>query len=247
MLKEMIVSVTPVSMINYLEILLLKHYKMSKFLLSKSNPNILEKISEKKALAVFNKAANKIPAYKKFLSDHDIKSNNIKNIQQFNNLVPETTKNNYVKKNKFEDLCYFGELPRKGIIEESSGSSGKPTNWIKGFSESELLDLEVGFESEYLLEMKKKNYIVISCWSFGPWTTDLKFCEFFEHYGLVKNVGPNVQGVLDLIKKFGNRYNYLIAGYPPFCKFLFESTKAFVNWKDYNVDLLVGGEGFIVV
>ncbi len=246
MLKELLVAITPLSMIQKIENSLLKNYNLSKYLLSRENPSLIEKISEKKVMAIFHKANTRIPAYKNFLKEHKINPKEIKSIGDFNVVLPQTTKENYVKKNKDEDLCIDGELPKTGIIEESSGSTGKPTNWIKDFHEDRLLDLEVGFEGEYLFGIRRKRYIIISCWAFGPWTTDLKFCEFFEHYGLVKNVGPNPEGVIELIKKYGPKYNYLIGGYPPFCKTLFEGGGKKISWKRYKIDVLTGGEGFVI-
>lgn len=246
MIKNLLVKLTPLSFTEYTEKFLLKHYQMSKNFLANTDPNLIEKIGEKKALAIFKKAAIRIPAYSKFLKKNKIDVNNIKSIKDFNKILPETTKENYVKINKIESLCLDGELPSKGIIEESAGSSGHPTNWIKSAKESYLLDKEVGFESNYLLDLKEQKTIILSCWSPGPWTTDLKFCEFFEHQGLIKNVGPDINGVIETIKRFGPKYHYLIAGYPPFCRILFEKTQKKMNWKKYKVDVLVGGEGFVM-
>jgi phenylacetate-CoA ligase len=217
---------------------------MSKNLLAKSNPDLLELISQRKALLMFKKAASKVPAYQKFLKVNKIDHSMVKSFNYFIESVPLTTKGNYVKKYSFENRSINGVLPSVGLIEESSGSSGHPTNWIKNLSEDHLLELQVGFESRYLLDMSKKKYVILSCWSPGPWTTDLKFCQLFEHFGLVKNIGPNIDGVIETMKKLGKKYNYLLAGYPPFCKELFEKGRSKINWKLYKIDVLVGGEGF---
>jgi phenylacetate-CoA ligase len=246
MFRELILKLLPVSRTECFEKLLLKHYNMSKNLLANVKPDLIEKISEKKALAVFKKASKNIPAYRRFLRDNNIKRMKIKNIDDFNHILPPTTKENYVKKNRMIDLFMKGRLPKQGIIEESSGSSGTPTNWVKSASESDVLELEVEFESKYLFGKIKKPSIILSCWSPGPWATDLRFCEFFEHLGLIKNIGPNIEDVVDTINQFGSKHHYLIAGYPPFCKALIEKTKDRINWKKYDVDLLVGGEGFVL-
>lgn len=246
MIKRLLVRLLPVSLIQNVENRLLKHYKMSKNLLAYSDPDLMEKISEKKAMYMFKMAAQKIPAYQNFLSENEVKVKKIKSISDFNKVLPSTTKSNYIKKNKFESLCVGGQLPKTGIIEESSGSSGHPTDWVKSFSEDTLLEKEVEFESEYLFGLADSKSIIISCWSQGPWTTDLKFCEFFEHIGIVKNTGPDIDGIVEIIKKFGPEYHYLIGGYPPFCRILFEKTRRKINWRNYNVDLVVGGEGFVI-
>ena len=41
----------------------------------------------------------------------------------------------------------------------------------------------------------------------------------------------------------GTKHNYLLGGYPPFIKHLLDTGK--LDWKKYNINLVVGGEGFI--
>ncbi len=245
MLRSILIKLTPLVLLEQLEYVLLRSYNMSKNLLAHSNPKLLELLSERKALAMLYKAEREVPAYRRFLQQRRVDMGSIYSIKEFNTLLPETTKENYVKKNKTEMLFKRGMLPTQGIIEESSGSSGHPTDWIKSIKEDKLLQLEVNFESKYLYNLPKKS-IIISCWSPGPWATDLKFCELFEHQGLLKNVGPNIEAVVETLQKYGPTYHYLIAGYPPFCRLLIEKTKDKILWKKYDVDLLVGGEGFVI-
>ncbi len=245
MLRSIFIKLTPLVLLEQAEYILLRSYGMSKNLLAHSNPNLLELISERKALAMLYLVEREVPAYQRFLAERKINIGDIYSIGDFNTLLPETTKENYVKKNKIEALFRRGVLPTQGVIEESSGSSGHPTDWIKSIKEDKLLQLEVDFESKYLYNLPKKS-IIISCWSPGPWATDLKFCELFEHQGLLKNVGPNIEGVIETLQKYGPSYHYLIAGYPPFCRLLIEKAKDIISWKKYTVDLLVGGEGFVI-
>ena len=45
-------------------------------------------------------------------------------------------KDNYVKSYSLEERCVNGDLPDSGlVIDESSGSSGLPTNWVRGEKE----------------------------------------------------------------------------------------------------------------
>ncbi len=245
MLRSIIIKLTPLVLLQQMEYILLRYYGMSKNLLAHSNPNLLELLSERKALAMLYKVEREVPAYRRFLEQRKINLGEIYSIREFNTILPETTKENYVKKNKMEAIFRGGKLPSQGIIEESSGSSGHPTDWVKAIDEEKLLQLEVNFESKYLYNLPKKS-IIISCWSPGPWTTDLKFCELFEHQGLLKNIGPNIEEVMETLQKYGPTYHYLIAGYPPFCRGLFEKTKKKFPWKKYDIDLLVGGEGFVI-
>ena len=45
---------------------------------------------------------------------------------------------NYVKKYSIEERCYDGRIPAAGVvIDESSGSSGVPNNWVRSAEERE--------------------------------------------------------------------------------------------------------------
>jgi phenylacetate-CoA ligase len=245
MLKKL-VKILPLSLIEKYEFNLLDDYKKAKNFLTNSDPEIFEIISERKVLNMFRLAARRVPAYKKFLKEHGVKPGRIKTINDFNKKVPQTTKSNYVEKYSHESRCIGGKFPLKGNIDESSGSSGVPTNWVRSVKEEALLCKVASFEFNYAFEGHKKKYIVISAWSSGPWATGVKFCEIVEHLALVKNTSTHIDSVVRTIKLFGPKHHYMIAGYPPFIKRLMDESSKRIKWKDYKIDILTGGEGIIV-
>ena len=86
----------------------------------------LETVGRWKAHAVFKKASKQCPAYKQFLADPSVA------VTRWSD-IPVTTKENYVKKYSIEQRCYGGQIPSRGVvIDESSGSSGVPNNWVRG-------------------------------------------------------------------------------------------------------------------
>lgn len=221
-------------------------YKKAKILVTKSNPEVLEEISKKKLIAVFKHAAKNVPAYADFLKKNNVDVSKIKTFEDYNKFVPQTNKKNYIKKYGYEARCFNGVLPFRGNIDESSGSSGSPTNWIRSVKEEDMLFKAAKFEFNYTFDSDNKDYIVLSAWSTGPWATGVKFCEIIEHYCLVKNTDTDVENIIKTLKTFGKKYNYIIAGYPPFVKHLLDEGKKKINWKDYNVDIITGGEGIIL-
>jgi len=216
---------------GYFEKFLLNNYTLTKFFIEHSNPNLLEFISKFKALKIHKLAQTNVPAYKKFTKDK-----NYSNIEN----VPITDKSNYIKKYSYESRCINNKFPKTGNIEESSGSSGIPTNWIHSLFEEDLLFKAAKFEFFYTFDAHNKDYIVLSAWSSGPWATGLKFCEIIEHYCLVKNTTADPDNIIRTLNQLGKNKKYLIAGYPPFLKNLFDKNE--INWKDYNIDILTGGE-----
>ncbi len=219
------------SLLEFNDSIILNNYSLTKFLIENLNSNLLEKISRIKAYRIYKFSQANVPAYKKFT-----KYKSYKDIKD----VPITDKNNYIKKFSYEDRCVDGKFPKEGNIEESSGSSGIPTNWIRSIDEESLLFKMARFECFYIFNAHKKNYITLSGWSSGPWATGLKFCEILEHYSLVKNTTADPDNIIRTLRQLGKNYNYLIAGYPPFLKNLFDKTE--LNWKDYKIDIITGGE-----
>ena len=50
--------------------------------------------------------------------------------------IPVIDKENYVKVYSLNSRCVNGSIPKTGVvIDESSGSSGTPTNWLRGSKE----------------------------------------------------------------------------------------------------------------
>jgi phenylacetate-coenzyme A ligase PaaK-like adenylate-forming protein len=82
------VKMLPLWLIDKIENHILKDYDRTLKFLTKSNPETLQAISERKALKVFRRAARTVPAYKRFLKTHNLKPRRIKNIEFFD-IVPD--------------------------------------------------------------------------------------------------------------------------------------------------------------
>jgi phenylacetate-CoA ligase len=242
MLKT-VVKHSPTRFLNRFESHILSDFKRAKKFLTTVDPDLLEKISEKKAVNMFQEIAKNTPAYMNFLMKNKVNPRNIKTIENFNRLVPQTTKSNYIKKYSLEMRCVNGQLPKEGSIDESGGTTGPPTNWIHDFREETLLFKAINFEYDYIFDGITKNHLVISAWSTGPWATGIKFCELMEKVTLVKSASTDPNTVVRTLKLFGKDKNYIIAGYPPFLKTMLDNWSKKIKWKDYKIDLATGGEG----
>ena len=230
MLKTL-TKLTPVGILNRFENYLLSDYERTKKFITTVNPDVLEEISKKKALEIFNLAVKETPAYQSFLKRKKIDFLNIKSFAQFDKLIPTTDKENYIKKYSFEKRCRAGQLPKQGNIDESGGTSGAATNWIHDIGEEDNLFRAVNFEYNYVFAEGRKNYLVLSSWSTGPWATGIKFCELMEKIALVKNTSTDASDVIRTLNLFGKKRNYLLAGYPPFIKNLIDDYDQKINWK----------------
>ena len=209
------------------------------------DPVVLERMGEKKLIWTFQHSVRGTPALQKFYHNK-IDINGIRSIHDFTNKVPITTKENYIYEYSLNQRCCGGELPKTGIIFKSAGVAGERTYWTQSVKEEDRFSVFVPFGLEYLYQYSKKNYHLLNCWAFGTWPTAIDFTKAARDCGRMINIGPNTNELIQTIKKLGNENKYLISGYPPFLRnMLFEGKREGIKWKDYSIDVLTGGEGFV--
>ncbi len=233
-----IIKLIPTRLLFTFESRLLSNYTSTLKFLSKNNTKIINEIADKKVIWAYKRAL-KTPAYIKFLKKNKIETNKF-SLDFIKNSIPITNKKNYIKQYSFEDRCYEGKLPISGNIDESAGSNGHPTNWIRSVKEEKLLLAALTFEYKYTYKTNKQN-IVLSAWSSGPWATGVKYCELVENFTLVKNTSTNVETIIETMKTFGKKYRYIISGYPIFLEGLFNEK---FPWKEYDIDIVTGGDSY---
>jgi phenylacetate-CoA ligase len=198
------------------------------------------KIGMWKAWRVFDLASKNTPAYQKFLKHNNFSSVKISGLTPLLSEIPVTDKANYVKKYTIEDRCVGGKFPSYGVmIDESSGTSGTPNNWVRGNSERHAVKkaLQVALETV----VGKKQVFIINAFALGPWATGMNVSISFVDVAILKSVGPDIKKIENTLNLFGPKYEYVIMGYPPFLKNLVENS--IVNWSKYNIIAVFGGEG----
>jgi phenylacetate-CoA ligase len=153
-----------------------------------------------------------------------------------------TTKENYVKQYSIEDRCYGGQIPPGAIIDESSGSSGMSSNWVR--SRSEQADLRRSIQRTYRLTHQDRypgdRTILLNCFALGSWATGMNVSTALADVGILKSIGCDRQKLENTLAQFGSNYRYLIFGYPPFIKSFIDLSK--LDLSQYRLNLVVGGE-----
>ncbi|HKE59570.1 MAG TPA: hypothetical protein VKB46_22825 [Pyrinomonadaceae bacterium] len=196
---------------------------------------LLGRIGKWRAHAVFLKAQARCPAYSQFLEAEGYRERS----WDFARL-PVMTKENYVKKYSIEQRCYDGVIPASGVvIDESSGSSGTPNNWVRSAEERE--DVKHILQLNYQLIYRDTGCILLNCFALGPWATGMNVSMSLVDVGILKSIGPDQKKLENTLTIFGPKYRYLVFGYPPFIKSFVDSTT--LDLKAYRMDLIVGGEG----
>lgn len=210
-----------------------------------------QRTEAKELLALFKKTASKVPAYKKFLARHRVKSNQIRTVADLAT-VPTIHKANYLKKNRLIDLTLDGELKKPLVFTSTSGSTGVPFY----FHRSAELDEKTSAIHElfFTAGQYKTNepVLIVVCFGMGVWIGGLITYQAFKSmqergYNLaIITPGINKEEIFKALKHLGPSYRHIIlAGYPPFIKDIIDEAPSHgIDWHKFKVRLLFAAEVF---
>jgi phenylacetate-CoA ligase len=205
-------------------------------------PALLEALSPVAAWRAAEHARRRVPAYRAFLAQHGYTDAPHLSPAERLARLPVTDKQEYIRAFSTEERCVDGRIPLRGTqIDESSGSSGIPYNWVRGAAE---LQDKQGEMSQFARYTCGKIEITINAFSMGAWATGVNVGEALRMNGLVKSTGPDVDKIFHTLSFFGPRYRYVITAYPPFLKHLLDEaeTRGF-DWEAFRIHGIVAGEG----
>lgn len=157
--------------------------------------------------------------------------------------IPETDKLSYIQEHPTEARCVGGNFfHNRVMIDESSGSTGTPYNWVRTEKERRESHVFVSYFASYCYG--REPFITINGFSMGAWATGINMGISLQKNGIVKNTGPDIPKILHTLRFFGPKHNYLITGYPPFLKHLLDvGEQEGFPFEEYNLFGLAGGEG----
>jgi phenylacetate-CoA ligase len=185
----------------------------------------------------FQSAARRVPAYAALLRQSGVE-NPMSNIGLRD--IPSMDKSNYVIPFPLESRCVGGRFPATGVmVDESSGSSGLPTNWVRGVAERNANRRTLKFGLRYRLGSEPLFFL--NAFALGPWATGVNLTLSLAQWTRIKTIGPDLSKIENTLLQFGPAHHYVIMGYPPFLKQLVDRAK--IDWKLYRVSMLYGGEG----
>ena len=194
-----------------------------------------------RAWRTFERARRKVPAYRDYL-EKTAPGARVRLdgwIPDFGE-IPEMDKATYIKAYGIEERCVNGVLPRRGVVaDESSGSSGKPTNWVRCKEERDAVRLIL--QATFSRYVDDKPIFVLNAFSLGAWATGLNVSTSLADVCIIKSTGPDMTKIIDTMKTFGPGYGYVVMGYPPFLKNLADDPR--IELSDYDVIAGFGGEG----
>ena len=214
-----------------------------KFLLVPGIEPLRWALGRRRAHRTFERSARLVPAYGRFLAEHGAPGTLSRGdpTAAFAAL-PVMDKANYITRYSIADRCVHGRLPRRGVtVDESSGSSGRPTSWVRGPVERRASRelLQVGF-ARSAAGLRKPPF-VINAFSLGAWATGMNVSASLTGLTVLKSTGPDRDKIIHTMQEFGPDFTYVITSYPPFLKGLLDDDR--LDWSRYDVVCAFGGEG----
>lgn len=217
-------------------------YRWLKALFDRASAEPLSLLGRRRAERAAWRALEHVPAYRSYLIQDGIDVGRLVPWGRLDRL-PETDRKTYIDHYPPAERCLEGRIPFRGTtIDESSGSTGVPYNWIRSAEERHVAHRNISFFARYCFG--SESLITINAFSMGAWATGFNMSLALNRNGIVKSTGPDVPKILSTLRFLGPGYRYLICGYPPLIKHLLDQgDKESFPWERYRLHALVGGEG----
>jgi phenylacetate-CoA ligase len=234
--------------------IIMSNRKLTNLFMSSMPASFWQKQGQKNALKVFHAAANKVPAYRRFLADTGIDASDVGTMDDFKQL-PIIDKKNYISKYPLPDLCIDGEMKGKFSIEESSGYSGDSFLWPRIPEEDELFPQYLRHAFVQFYGVDKMVTLVIVTLAMGTWVSGAKMSQALRIvaannscYMTIASPGANLDDTLAIVEKASPHFDQtIIVGYPPFIKTVIdEGEQRGIDWRSLNVKIGLGGESYSV-
>jgi len=204
-------------------------------------PHAIEPLGARGAMRAALHAYRRVPAYRDFVDARGWTDD--PSLTGWERLLrlPITDKANYIAPYSTADRCLDGRVPLAGTeMDESSGSSGVPYDWVRGSMELDEMHRQF---SKYATYMFGSDVVTINGFSMGAWSTGLNTARAMRRNGMVKSPGPDLEKILHTLRVLGPGYVYVLTGYPPFLREVLEAGDADgLDWRGYRMYGVVGGE-----
>jgi phenylacetate-CoA ligase len=232
-----------VAAVDVIERALASSGSLYKILLAPGIEDLRWKVGVWRAWRNFHRAYEEVPAYGQYIDARGGRPRIRLDEHLLPDLraIPEIDKESYVKKFRLEQRVRGGTLPLKGVtVDESSGSSGQPTSWVRGSIERSITSqmMRLSFRNNV---RKGERVFILNAFALGAWATGMNVSMSLTDTCVIKSTGPNADKIINTMIEFGPDFRYVIMGYPPFLKSLADDTR--IDWTRYHVDAGYGGEG----
>ncbi len=206
-------------------------------LLTNSRPDNIKAYGEKRLIPAFKRAATRMPAYTKLLSNNGINYKDINTIEDFQKNVPIFTKKDFFVDTPMDELCVDKNIQSLKLAVTSSGFSGVFSFGMSTEKDQKQIVFSIDTILDYIFKVSEKKTFMINCVPMGVKVpTSLPMAETSVRSDMA----------LAILKKFNPYFEqFLILGDPHFLKKIIEDgIEQGVDWKSMPVSLIAGQDWF---
>ncbi|MGZ8213195.1 MAG: phenylacetate--CoA ligase family protein, partial [Methylosarcina sp.] len=206
---------------------------------------------EEKVLALFQRCAAEVPAYRRFLESRGVLPAKISSFPAFREL-PLMGKTDYMLAYPLPERCLGGSLKSSDRVAVSSGSTGQPTFWPR--SALHELDVALRFEQVFhdSFQAHQRSTLAVICFALGNWVGGLyttSCCWYLATKGyplMVATPGNNKAEIFRVVRELAPHFEQtVLLGYPPFIKDVIDAgADEGIDWASYKPKLVFAGEVF---
>lgn len=205
----------------------------------------------RRALRLFKDASRRVPAYRDFLQKARINPDSVNSAEDFSQ-IPTIDKTNYISEYRLKDLSWDGSLKDAKYIPSSSGSTGTPFFWPRGEKQDDVSVHAFKHIYEDIFQTRGRTTLCVNLYALGTWIAGFELYNATKRLSNAHNIvvitTPSIekQVALESIKNLGPSFDCLVlAGYPPFIKdTIEEGARMGIDWRNFDVRCLSGGEAF---
>ena len=167
-------------------------------------PRVLAWLGDLRTRRAVRRAVRQVPAYATLFA-----SGSAPRIDVAGLAVPETDKVRYVKAHSLPSRCNGGDLPSsRVVIDESSGSTGQPFNWVRTPEERLATHVFISHFARYVYG--DGPFVTINAFSMGAWATGLNMGAAMERNTVVKSTGPDIDKILATLEFLGPEREFIV-------------------------------------
>lgn len=228
---------------------------MSEFFLARSLDDLLSdhgaSEASRHALALFQRAAREVPAYRQFLAEAGVDPSAVLDARDLAG-VPLMGKADYMQRYPLPERCWGGRLDACDRVAVSSGSTGVPTFWPR--SARHEAEVAVRFEQVFRdsFQAHRRRTLGVICFALGNWVGGIYSASCLwllarKGYALtVATPGNNKNEIFRIIRELAPYFEQtVLLGYPPFVKDVIDAGIAEgIDWTRHHVKMVFAGEVF---
>ena len=211
----------------------------------------LENVAANRALSTFQKAADRVPAYKDFLKKNKVNTVAVQSIEDFRR-VPVTNKENYVLHYPLDMRLWDGSTNAYSVVAVSSGTTGNALLWPRDL----ITEYESGYLHEYLIQNlfkgKSKTTLGVVGFYMGMYTAGVltvRSLQLVSEKGyplLIISPGMNIEDITTSITKLYSLVDQIVLfSYPSLVKSILDALeRKGLSLPDVHLHLVPAGEPF---